>query len=85
MCNKCVLGFVFGVGSEFAVSDGCSDGCDWSGEGECLMVRGVCVGGTRNTGGVSAADDVRMFWLWWCGRSGGRVAYGAWKRAYVVR
>ena len=32
----------------------------WPGEGECLQLRGVCVCGTRSTGGVSSADDVRV-------------------------
>ena len=29
----------------------------------------MCVGGTHSTGGVSAADDVRVAWnewRWWC-------------------
>ena len=51
---------VIGVGSEFAVSVECgSDGCDWVwGREVSVGARGVCVGGTHNTGGVSAADDV---------------------------
>ena len=61
VCRGCALGSGIGVGSEFAVSDVCSDGCDWAwGRVVSVGARGVCVGGTRSTGGVSSADDVRV-------------------------
>ena len=44
VCNACVLGFVIGVGSEFAVSmNAAVTGVVGPGEGECMLVRGVCV------------------------------------------
>ena len=57
--------FVIGVGSEFAVSDVCSDGCDLAwGRGVSVGARGVCVGGKRSTGGVYAADACGEFVAW---------------------
>ena len=44
VCRGCALGSGIGVGSEFAVSDVCSDGCDWAwGRVVSVGARGVCV------------------------------------------
>ena len=61
-----VLGFVIGVGSEFAVSDECSsDDCDWAwGRGVSVGARGVCVGDTR--GGVVCHLLMTCMWRVCC-------------------